>query len=110
MNCHELAKRLSELDPSMRQVDVARLSLMILSQATDVTALSNTDALVSAWRNATFRLESAADQHAAVADELEAICEAGTVQFTADQVCALLRAVKVQSQILELYTDPPVVA
>ena len=43
----------------------------------------------------------------AVAAELDAICIDGPVQFRPDQLWTLLRAVKVQSQILELYTDQP---
>lgn len=107
MTCHELAKRLSELNPSLSQVDVARLTLMILSQASDPRLLIDDDQLLAAWRNATFRLEAASDQHAAVAEELESMCASSPVEFTPQQLWVLLRAVKVQSQILELYTDQP---
>ncbi len=110
MTCHELARRLSELQPSLSAVDVARLSLMILSQCDDPNQLSDEQSLLSAWKNATFRLEAASDQHAAVAEELDTICGDGPVQFSPDQLWILLRAVKVQSQILELYTDEPALA
>ncbi len=105
MTCHELAKRLSEMQPDLSPVDIARLSLMILSQSDDLDQLSDDDRLMAAWKNATFRLEAASDQHAAVAEELDSMCSDGPVQFTPDQLWVLLRAVKVQSQILELYTD-----
>ena len=110
MTCADLAKRLSELNPDLDQVGVARLALLILSQSADPNSLTDDDLLLAAWRNATFRLEAASDQHAAVAEELEAICESGPVHFTPDQIWVLLRAVKVQSQILELYTEQPAVA
>ena len=110
MTCHELAKRLSELQPELSPVDVARLSLMILGQCENQDLLSDDKALMSAWKNATFRLEAASDQHAAVADELDSMCSEGPVQFTPDQLWVLLRAVKVQSQILEIYTDEPALA
>lgn len=110
MTCHELAKRLSELQPKLSAVDIARLSLMILSQCQDWKQLSDDAGLMSAWKNATFRLEAASDQHAAVAAELDSMCGHGPVQFTPDQLWVLLRAVKVQSQILELYTDEPALA
>ena len=110
MTCHELARRLSELQPSLTAVDVARLSLMILSQCDDVDQLSDEQRLLAAWKNATFRLEAASDQHAAVAEELDTICSDGPVKFSPDQLWILLRAVKVQSQILELYTDEPALA
>ena len=110
MTCHDLAKRLSELQPELSQVDIARLALMIISQCPDANELADDAVLISAWKNATFRLEAASDQHAAVASELEIICSGGPVQFTPDQLWVLLRAVKVQSQILELYTDQPALA
>lgn len=107
MTCHDLAKRLSELQPELSQADVARLALMILVQCPDPQDLADDAILLSAWKHATFRLEAASDQHAAVAGELDSICCDGPVQFTPDQLWVLLRAVKVQSQILELYTDQP---
>jgi hypothetical protein len=110
MTCHELAKRLSELQPELSQVDVARLSLMILTQCDETDRLADDATLIATWKNATFRLEAASDQHAAVAEELDAMCSDGPVQFTPDQLWVLLRAVKVQSQILELYTDQPALA
>lgn len=110
MTCHELAQRLAELRPGLGQIDVARLTLMILSQTPDPRVLRDDFALMDAWRNATFRLEAAADQHAAVAEELGAICGSGAVEFTSEQLWVLLRAVKVQSQILELYTDTQTLA
>ena len=107
MTCQELAQRLSELNPGLSQADVARLALLILCQSPDPDDLYDDQVLDARWRNATFRLESASDQHDAVADELEAMCESDEVGFTHNQVAVLLRAVKVQSQILELYTDQP---
>jgi len=110
MTCHELASRLLELQPSLAPVDVARLALLILSQTDDLDALGDEATLVALWKNASFRLEAASDQHAAVADELEAVCGDGPVKFSPDQLWVLLRAVKVQSQILALYTDTPALA
>ena len=105
MTCHELAKRLSELNPSLGPVEIARLSLMILSQASNPSDLFDDDELLSAWKHAAFRMEAAADQHAAVAEELETLCDSDSAQFSQDQLWVLLRAIKVQSQVLELYSD-----
>ena len=105
MNCHDLALRISSLQPQLSQSDVARLCLLILNQTKDLGQLEDEAELVRIWRNASFRLESATDQHAAVTEELGQICNAGPIQFTPDQIWMLLRAVKVQSQILDLYND-----
>ena len=107
MTCYELAQRISRIQPGMVPADVARLCLMIFNQCDDPADLADHQGLVAAWRNASFRLEAATDQHAAVADELEHLCGDGPMRFTPDQLWTLLRAVKVQSQLLELYTDQP---
>ena len=82
MTCHDLAKRLSELQPELSQADIARLALMIFTQSADPSELADDAALMSAWKNATFRLEAASDQHAAVAEELDLMCSDGPVQFS----------------------------
>ena len=91
-------------------MDVARLSLMILTSISGPHEIEDDAKLVAAWKNASFRLESASDQHAAVAEELDQICGDGPIEFNPDQLWVLLRAVKVQSQILEFYTDQPALA
>ena len=110
MNCHTLAQRIAELQPELTATDVARLCLLILVQTPDTDSLTDETTLRRVWRNASFRLESATDQHSAVSQELEDMCGDGPIQFTPDQLWILLRAVKVQSQILELYTDEPVLS
>jgi hypothetical protein len=110
MTCHELARRLSQLQPELGPIDIARITLMILTQCDAANLLADDESLIAAWKQATFRLEAASDQHAAVAEELRAMCSDGPLQFSPDQLWVLLRAVKVQSQILELYTDQPALA
>ncbi|GAA5506137.1 hypothetical protein [Novipirellula caenicola] len=110
MTCHELAERIHNLRPELSPCEVARLSLLILTQTDEIDLLVDDDAFMRVWKNAAFRLDAAADQHAAVADELEQMCHNGPVQFTPDQLWTLLRAVKVQSQLLSLYTDQPALA
>ncbi len=110
MTCHELAERLAGMQPELAPTEIARLCLLILSQHDESDDLESDEALRSAWLNVSFRMEAAADQHSAVASELEGICENGPVQFSPGQLWVLLRAVKVQSQLLELYTDQPALA
>jgi hypothetical protein len=105
MTCHEIAESLLHHQPDMSPCDVARICLMILNHCDDPNDLRDDDNLLRAWKNVVFRLEAAADQHAAVANELEQMCGNGPIQFSPDQLWTLLRAVKVQSQILDLYTD-----
>ncbi len=80
---------------------------MILARSNDERLLTDDDALYAEWRNATFRLEAASDQHAAVAIELERLHSDSRVEFSEEQLWILLRAVKVQSQLLKIYTEQP---
>ncbi len=107
MTCQELAEKLANLQPAASSTDIARLCLLILNSASDSSALQDDDYLQTAHRAACFRLEAAADQHAAMSDELESLCQDGPVRFSPDQIWTLLRAVKVQNQLLELYSESP---
>ena len=107
MNCQQLAQRISSLQPDLSEIEVARLCLVILSQCDDHQKLSSDEHLLTVWKHASFRLDAASDQHAGVSEELEMMCADGPVQFTPDQLWILMRAIKVQSQLLELYTQQP---
>ena len=108
MNCQQLAERISSLQPDLSEIEVARLCLVIFSNCDDHRKLSNDEYLLTVWKHASFRLEAASDQHAAVSDELEMMCVDGPFEFTPDQLWILMRAIKVQSQVLELYTQQTV--
>ena len=103
MTCHDLARRLAELRPDLNPVEIARLCLVLLGNSPNPERLSDDRQLMSAWQNASFRLEAATDQHEAVVSELETLLGDGPIEFNPDQLWTLLRAVKVQSQLLELF-------
>ena len=107
MNCQELAHKLEQIQPDASPTDIARLCLLILNATSDHSSLHCEESLRTAWRAASFRLEASADQHAAMSTELDELCQGGAVRFSPDQIWTLLRAVKVQSQMLELYTEMP---
>ncbi len=105
MNCQQLAERISALQSDLPEVEIARLCLLILSQH-DANTLTDDKSLVKAWQDASFRLEAASDQHAAVTAELDQMCGDDPVRFTSEQLWTLLRTIKVQSQVLDLYAQP----
>lgn len=108
MTCQEVVRHLIELRPQMNQLQIAQLCLLVLRDGGD--RLHDRAGVEQAARAALFRLEAASDQHAAMAAELEELFGDGPVRFTADQIWTLLRAVKVQSQLLELYSGLPALA
>lgn len=103
MKCNELATRIQKLQPNADTRDVARLCLLLSNATEDVTDLSDDGKLTDAWREMGLRLQAATDQHAAMTDELENLARSDPQKFSPDQIWVLIRAIKVQSQILQLY-------
>lgn len=103
MNCHELASRIEELQPEALPRDVARLCLLLSNSVEEIEELAADDRLSDAWQETSLRLQHATDQHAAMTEELEALAAAAPESFTLEQIWVLIRAIKVQSQVLQLY-------
>ncbi len=107
MNCQQLAARIEQLQPEAQPRDVARLCLLLANAVDDVDALSDENALEQAWQDTSLKLQHAADQHAAMTEELENLAKGDPKEFAPEQVWVLIRAIKVQSQILQLYVNCP---
>lgn len=103
MNCQELAGRIEQLQPAACVSEVARLCLLLSNSVDDVDQLSDQAQLTLAWREMGLRLQATTDQHAAMTDELENLARSDPQKFTPDQIWVLIRAIKVQSQVLQLY-------
>jgi len=109
MTCQQLAQRIESLQPDAGVRDVARLCLLLANTSDDVTKLDDDRTLTAAWREASLRLQAATDQHAAMTEELELLAQSDPHEFTSEQIWVLIRAIKVQGQILQLYLGEPVV-
>jgi hypothetical protein len=103
ISCHELAQRIEELQPEALPRDVARLCLLVTNYQSDLEELEDDSRLTELWHEVGIRLQAATDQHAAIACELEELARSNPRQFTLDQIWTLIRAIKVQSQVLQLY-------
>lgn len=107
MNCQELAQRIQEIQPEASPQDVARLCLLLANQAEQLSDFADQAKLQSAWKETGLKLQAATDQHAAMTQELEALANSDPEQFTRDQIWILIRAIKVQSQVLQMYVGQP---
>ncbi len=107
MTCQELAARIQELQPEAIPRDVARLCLLLTNYVDDIGELNDEEALSSVWQEMGIRLQAATDQHAAMTAELEDLATTDPAAFDMDQVWILIRAIKVQSQVLQLYVGEP---
>jgi hypothetical protein len=75
--------------------------------ADDIDILAEESVLANAWKEMDLRVQAATDQHAAMTEELESLARSDPQRFTPDQIWVLIRAIKVQSQILQLYVGEP---
>lgn len=103
MTCRELAARIEELQPDAAPRDVARLCLLLANAVEDIDSLVDDRQLTSAWQETGIRLQAACDQHAAMAEELETLAQMEPMTFRLEEIWVLIRAIKVQGQILQLY-------
>jgi len=103
VTCGELAARIERLQPNALPRDVARLCLLLTNYVDDLSALGDDDNLTQIWQAMGMRLQAATDQHAAMTEELENLAKANPNEFSMEQVWVLIRAVKVQSQVLQMY-------
>ena len=109
MRCRDLAQRLETQEPNADASEVARLCLLIMNLVDDVNMLEEDATLSDVWRDASLRLHAATDQHSAMTAELEDLAKTDPKQFDRDQIWVLLRAIKVQSQILQMYMGGEVI-
>ncbi len=107
MHCHELARNILDLQPQASSQDVARLCLLLSNNFDDTNELRDRQSLKEAWKRMGMRLQQATDQHAAMTAELEELASSNPTQFSQDQIWILIRAIKVQSQILQMYVGHP---
>lgn len=107
MNCAELADRIQRLQPDASPRDVARLCLLLTNFVDELDSLDQESHLSAVWSEMGIRLQAATDQHAAMTDELEELAGSDPEQFNMEQIWVLIRAIKVQSQVLQLYVGLP---
>jgi hypothetical protein len=103
MNCQRLAGLIEKMQPQASPRDVARLCLLLTNLLDDTDKLADESMLASAWNEMSLRLQLATDQHAAMTEELEALASSDPHAFTPEQIWILVRAIKVQGQVLQLY-------
>ena len=108
MHCHELADRIQKLEPQASAKDVARVCLLLSNDNENLNDLRDENRLQGAWHQTVLKLQAATDQHAAMTQELEELASSDPEQYSKEQVWVLIRAIKVQSQVLQLYVGQPV--
>ncbi len=110
VNCNLLAEKMQKLNPTASPTHIARLCLMLLNSVDEPKQLENDGILSDTWADVKLRFQAATDQHAAMTQELEDLASSDPRMFTPDQIWILVRAIKVQSQVLKLYAGESSIA
>jgi hypothetical protein len=110
MTCYELAEKIERLQPEASPCEVARLCLLLCNYIDDIDELDDEQRLSQAWHDMLVRLEALTDQHAAMTADLEDLSRDSPSSLTIDQIMVLIRAIKVQSQVVQLYVGKPSVS
>ncbi|RMG01383.1 MAG: hypothetical protein D6741_05280 [Planctomycetota bacterium] len=108
MTCRELAAAVERLQPGLSPRDVARVCLLIANYVDDLDAIDGDEALLNTWHQMSVRLEAATDQHAAMTEELESLASKDPREMGMADIAVLIRALKVQSQVLQMYVGTAV--
>jgi len=109
MNCQQLAEKIHQLEPTAQDSDIARLCLLISNTVESLETVSDDQELQDVWREMGLKVQAATDQHAAMTEELEDLAKSDPAKFSKEQVWVLIRAIKVQSQILQMYLGDAVI-
>ncbi|MBX3416603.1 MAG: hypothetical protein KF851_03295 [Pirellulaceae bacterium] len=89
--------------------EVARIATVMLSMDQISENATDPDQLERIWELTNLRLQAAVDQHEAITRELEELASSDPQRFSSEQVWTLIRAIKVQSQLLKLCWYPEAV-
>lgn len=108
MTCHELAAAVERLQPDLLPRDVARVCLLISNYVDDLRIIDSDQRLLELWHQMGVRLEAATDQHAAMAEDLQKLADKDPRQLGPAHVAVLIRAIKVQSHVLQMYVGAQV--
>jgi hypothetical protein len=102
----EIIRRLTRLYPHYGQAELLRLALLLSLHHPEVQAERSEAELRAVCQEIVLQCSAAGDQHAAVADELDSLAATAPCEFSPQHVFTLVRAIKVQSQVLNLYLGP----
>lgn len=108
LNCSELATKIQKDHPDASPTYVARQCLMLLNATVATTDLHDQELYQTTLSDCKLQYQAATDQHAATTQELEDLARSDPSAFNPEQIWILVRAIKVQSQILKLYAGSAV--
>lgn len=103
MDATKLLTAIAKLRPYSSLEEHLRLALVIATQQDEFAPLGDATTLERRIQETVLQLQATTDQHAAVSNELESLAAMTPCEFTPNHMWTLVRALRVQSQIINLY-------
>jgi len=104
MPLSKLVQQLHQQLPNANNRRVACLAMLVCDRDPELNCLANGNDFLSLLDEIQLRMQSIDDQHAAVADELDQLALTQPCEFEPKHVWTLIRAIKVQSQFVDILT------
>ncbi len=103
----KLVQQLETIEPGRPPSHTARMLLLLAQSCGDsIDELADETYVLQRLKPIQMQLQSALDQESAVAEELDALAATHPAEFSPSHVWTLIRAIKVQKQILDLFVCP----
>lgn len=96
--------------PSAPAAEVFRLAMLLCHAAPSAEALSDPQLRSNLLNEIQLQIAMHEDQHSAIAAELDSLASTEPCEFNVNHLWTLIRAIKVQSQLLNFYLGPQITA
>ena len=104
MRLSQLVERLQQQLPTANDRRIACFAMLLCDRDPQLKCLTDVALFISLLEEIQLRLNSIDDQHAAVANELDQLAATQPCEFEPKHVWTLIRAIKVQSQFVDILT------
>jgi hypothetical protein len=104
MLLNRLVDQLHQKLPNATDRSVACLAMLICDRDPELLCLSDKQSFGCLLEESQLKMQSLDDQHAAVSNELGELASTEPCEFQPKHVWTLIRAIKVQSQFVDLLT------
>jgi hypothetical protein len=104
MRLSHLIEQLHSHLPNASERRLACLAMLVCDRSPNLSVLENVNEFQSLLDEINLKIQSLDDQHAAVAHELDSLAATQPCEFEPKHVWTLIKAIKVQSQFVDLLT------
>lgn len=106
MDPHRLLNEVIAHAPQASCAEVLRLAMLLCHHQSAAPSHESPDSTAAVLQKLQHQIAMYDDQHAAIAWELDTLASTEPCQFQIQQLWTLIRAIRVQSQLLEFYMGP----